>query len=93
MFIYLREGRCQYGVMYYASDAIEYDRTKPGLSNAALHMTQYANSIEIDPFLRLRLTCAFPVQVEEQARCFCCSRMACPSSGSQSPTACSVRIQ
>ena len=34
-------------VIYYARDMIEYGRRTPELSNAALHMTQDINSIEI----------------------------------------------
>ena len=54
------------GVICYASDVIEYNRRKPGLSNAPLHMNQDTTSIEkktLKPRLRLilrlilRLTC------------------------------------
>ena len=38
MFICLIEGRYQYVVMGDASDAIEYNRRAPELSNAPLHM-------------------------------------------------------
>ena len=34
------------GVICYASDVIKYGERTPELSNAALHMKQYASSIE-----------------------------------------------
>ena len=48
MVVCLEEGRYQYGgyMLCYASDVTEYDRRTPELSNAALHITQNANSIE-----------------------------------------------
>ena len=33
-------------VIYYASDVIEYDRRRPELSDAPLHMKHETNSIE-----------------------------------------------
>ena len=48
-YICLKEGRCQHismMAMCYASDTIEYDRGRPELSNAPLHMKQDTTSTE-----------------------------------------------
>ena len=46
VFMCLKEGNISIVVICYNGIIIEYDRSKSGLSKAALHTTQDANSIE-----------------------------------------------